>query len=346
MKLKKIFFIVFLLYSIGLKAQEVDQKIGNIINKTDWFALEEEYPKSKNKMQSEMLKVLSEVLINRHFNNPNKAILMIDSLLKNHQQELGFESSCNMVAIKSQILGEEGRYAESADNATNFLNQVKDFSSVENFPAHVAIAKHYNSMRNKSKPEIIRPNNDTRIPMFIKKAGKGSLMLIPVTIRGKMYHFIFDTGAGSTFVSERFANEVGLRIIQDSLTITVVGRVVGKQGTIDSLIVGDIVFKHPMIKIGPPNPAVDTIYQLDAVLGLDFIKQIGETQISPSLGEIVFPKNQSTLPKTGRNLLIQDGQPYLKVFTENERLFFHFDTGNSLSELFVPYYLRHKEHIV
>ena len=346
MKSKKILFVLFIFYSIGLKAQEADQRIGDIINRADWFALEEEYPKLKNKMQSEMLKILSEVLINRHFNNPDKAILMIDSLLQYHQQELGFESSGNIVVLKSQILGEEGRYAESADNSTNFLEQVKAFYSEDNFPTHVATAKYYNKVRNESQPEIIRPNNDTKIPMFIEKAGKGTLMFVPVTVKGKEYRFIFDTGAGINFVSERFANEVGLRIIHDSLTITGIKQGIGKMGTIDSLIVGDIVYKHPLIAIAAPNPAVDTIYQVDAVLGLDFIKRIGETQIFPSLGEIVFPKNQSALPKTGRNLLIQNNeQPYLKIYTKKERLFFHFDTGNVSSDLHVPYYLRHKKQI-
>ncbi len=346
MKLKNSLVALFLIFSIGVvKAQEADQRIGNLINQSDWFGLEEEYPELKIKMKSEMLKLLSESMINRYFYNPGKAVLLIDSLLKYHQQELGFEASCNMVILKSQILGEEGHYTESADNATGFLDQIKAFSAIENFPAHVVIAKHYSKLRNEHQPEIIRPDTDTEVPLFIEKAGKGVLMFIPVTVRGKVYRFIFDTGAGSTFVSERFANEVGLRIVQDSLKITGVETGIGKMGTIDSLMIGDILFKHPMITIAPPNPAVDTVYRVDAVLGLDFIKRIGETQIFPGKRKIVFPVNQSALPETGRNLLIQDGQPHLKVYAKNERLFFHFDTGNSSADLYVPYYLKHKDQI-
>ena len=345
MKSRLIIFLVFLIFSIGTRAQEADQRIGNLINQADWFTLDEEYPKLEKEMQSVMLKKLAEALINMYFNNPNKALVLIDSLVAHHQDDLGFEATSNMVAVKSQILGEQGRYAESADNVIDFLNQIKSFSQVDNFPAHVAIAKLYNEIRNEKAPEIIRSNGNTEIPMYIEKARKGVLMFIPVTIRGKIYRFIFDTGANSTFVSERFANEIGLRIVRDSFTITGVETANGKSGTIDSLIIGDIIFKHPIIIIAPPNPAVDTIYQLDAVLGMDFIRRIGETQIFPKEGKILFPKEQTKLPETGRNLLISNMHPYLKTFSNNQRLIFHFDSGDSRAGLYFPYYQKNKNDI-
>lgn len=57
---------------------------------------------------------------------------------------------------------------------------------------------------------MVRPNRDTEIPLTIEKAGRGVLMFVPLTINGKTYRFIFDTGAGSTFISKRFADEIGI----------------------------------------------------------------------------------------------------------------------------------------
>ena len=345
MKSKAVIFLVFLILSIGARAQEADQRIGNLVNQADWFTLDEEYPKLKSEMQSVMLKKLAEVLINMYFNNSAEALVLIDSLVMHHQNELGFEATSNMIVVKSKILGDHGRYAESADNAINFLNQIKSFSKVENFPAHVAIAEYYNEIRNEKAPEIIRPNENTEIPMYIEKVGKGVLIFVPVTIREKIYRFIFDTGAERTFVSERFANEIGLRIVSDSISITGVETAYGKSGIIDSLVIGNIIFKHPIITIAPPNPAIDTLYQVDAVLGMDFIRRVGETQIFPKEKKILFPEKQTELPKTGRNLLIVNMQPYLKTFSNSQRLVFHFDTGNNGAGLFFPYYLKNKEYV-
>ena len=110
-------------------------------------------------------------------------------------------------------------------------------------------------------------------------------------------------------------------------------------------MIGNIIFKYPIITIAPPNPAIDTLYQVDAVLGMDFIRRVGETQIFPKEKKILFPKKQTELPKTGRNLLIVNMQPYLKTFSNSQRLVFHFDTGNTGAGLFFPYYLKNKEYV-
>jgi hypothetical protein len=110
-------------------------------------------------------------------------------------------------------------------------------------------------------------------------------------------------------------------------------------------MIGDIVFKNPDIIISLPNEEVDTIFQVDAVLGMDFIRGIGETQIYPEEKKIVFPAKKTELPLYGHNLLLSNGQPYLKAYSNTEKLLFHFDTGNAKSDLFKRYYEKHKEEL-
>lgn len=346
MKLIAATLLAFFVSTIALKAQEsADQRIIGHLNQNSWFALEEDYPKLKSQIQTPVLKGLSEVMINLRFNQPERALAGIDSLLINCQNDLGFSNICSMVLFKSKVLGEQGYYAKSADNLQRFLDQITTATKKEDFAYQIALAKYYNQVRNEQKPEIIRPNTDTEIPMTIKKVGRGVLMFVPVTIHGKTYPFILDSGASSSVVSERFAKEVGFRTVRDTMNLAGVGTGIGKCGTVDSLTVGNITFKHPIVIITPSNPEVDTVYQVDAVLGLDFIRMVGETQIFPHKGKIRFPIQQTALPKTGRNLMLDDGQSYLKAYSENEQLIFHFDTGNVKSDLFTPYYLRHKERI-
>ena len=338
-----IVLVVFLGISQKINAQEADESIGNIINNADWFTLSNEYPKLKDSMQSEMLKYFSEAMIGFYFNQPQNAISAIDWLLINSQNEIGSDNTYNLILIKSIILGEQGLYAESADNLSDFLNQISKFADLKDFSSHNDVLEFYEKKRNEPNPEVIRPHKNTEIPITIEKTSRGEIMYVYVNINGKEYKFIFDTGAAATFVSERFANEIGLRITQESYTINGVQSGIGKRGTIDSMIIGDIVFKNPNIIIGLSNEEVDTIFQVDAVLGLDFIKRVGETQIYPKQQKIIFPIEKTKLPFYGRNLLFSNGQPYLKAYSNTEQLLFHFDTGNIKTDLQEVYYQKHKE---
>ncbi|MCL1937317.1 MAG: retroviral-like aspartic protease family protein [Candidatus Azobacteroides sp.] len=343
----KRYFVLFFVILTGINevitAQEADEKIGYLINQADWFALANEYPKLKEEIQSEMLRHLSEAMIGYYFNQPQQAIQAIDWLLTNAQNEIGFENISNLILIKSIILGEQGLYAESADNLSNFLTQISEFADSKEFPVHNETLDFYKKMRNEPRPEVIRPDKNIEIPITINETDRGQTINVPVNIREKEYQFIFDTGSEYTFVSERFADEMKLRITQESFNINGIKSNVGKRGTIDSIRVGDIVFKNPNIIIGLPNESVDTIFQIDAILGMDFMKRVSEIQIYPEEKEIVFPVEKTKLPLYGCNLMLAYGQPYLQAYSNKEKLLLHFDTGNVKTDLYAVYYEKHKK---
>ena len=334
------------LFPCFVHAQDADQLIGDLINQRDWFRLEEEYPKVADSLQSVAVKGLSEVMIGIYFNKPEETIYLIDSLVAYHQDDLGFPNVSSLVILRSKLLGETGRYARSADDLYRFLNQIESFANRKDFPFHQQLADYYNVLRNEAAPSITRPGKDTEVPMTIEKAGRGVLMFIPVQIHGKEYKFIFDTGAGSTFLSKRFAEDMGVRIVRDSLFIQgAIGTDMGKGGILDSLTIGDITFKNTFVTIANPNPAVDTVYQVDAVLGTDFMRLVGEVNIYPKEGRIVFPVNKSPLPAYGRNLWFYDGGIRLKAFSGDECLRFILDTGDVRASLFSTYYDKHKQFV-
>ena len=105
-------FVALLFFSVSffqsVKAQEADWQIGDLINQSDWFRLEEEYPKVSGQLQSVAIKALSEVMIGTYFNKPVETIDLIDSLLEHHQEDLGFPNVSSLVALRSKMLGEIG----------------------------------------------------------------------------------------------------------------------------------------------------------------------------------------------------------------------------------------------
>lgn len=197
-------------------------------------------------------------------------------------------------------------------------------------------------------PSISRPDRDVSIPITLKEVREDkSVIYIPVSIKDKEYNVIFDSGAGLTFFTESFAKEIGVRILKDSIFISgVAGNAYGWFGILDKMKVGEIEYKDILCVVAPPNE-LDSIIRIDAILGLDFLKQVKEFQIFPNDKKVVFPFQQTELPASGRNLLLSNNQSYLKTYTPNgERLIFHFDTGNAGStSLLSNYYEKHKDYI-
>ena len=169
-------------------------------------------------------------------------------------------------------------------------------------------------------------------------------MSVPVAINGKTYPFTLDTGTGTTAISQRLADELGLRTICDSIRIDGIGSRLGSLAIADSLCVGNIVYKNPVVAVLPPNPAVDTLLYIDAILGRDLLIAVGEVQIYPKKKKTVFPATPSPLPE--KNLVLMNGgDPYLEAWSGDERLLMLFDTGNSTGGMYPSYYRKHKERI-
>lgn len=331
-----------------MSGQEADKRVGDLINSSNWFALEREYPVLQGQMHSPMLQKYAEAMIGHFFNQPELAVEATNWLLANAQEELGFDNISSMILVQTENLSELGLYAESKQVMDDFLSQIDGFVPAEQVRSHLHAAENYNFLVESQlqAPEIIRPEHDSEIPFQIEKAGRGVHIHIPVIINGKEYKFILDSGASSTFVFKHFADEVQMPIICDSIEITGIEKGIGKVGLLEEIQIGDIIFKHVPTAISPEDEAINAFTKADAVLGMDFIKRIKELRIYPSLNKIVFPNEQTPLPPTGKNLLIQNKQPYLETTTDkDERLLLHFDTGNVKTDLYDTYYQKHKTRI-
>ena len=288
-------------------AQSADQRIADLVNSGDWFALDSEYSQLMDSMHVDFLKLMAEAMIDWKFNQKEKAISNLDELLSKHRQEIGAQASASFEKLL-QIL-----------------------------------------KRDLSSPQISRPNRDVAIPFALKvpkakkleawmKPGKrkfkGYVMTVPVTLHGKQHQFIFDTGASRTFIMEQKAKEMGLKILPDTIALN--DKQKGLQAFIDSLQVGDITVRNMTVYVGLPNAMDSFVSGIDAVLGMDFINAVGETQILFNEGKFVFPYEFTPMPETGRNLLI-DNTPQMKATKDGQTLVFVLDTSNTMAELYAPY---------
>ena len=150
----------------------------------------------------------------------------------------------------------------------------------------------------------------------------------------------------TTFCSLDYARKVGARLLPDTIDVNGAGRAHGFFGVIDSIRVGEIVFRNAEVVCVDDNMVMDSLLTGDFVIGLDFMKLCGEVQFYPQEGRIVFPASPTPLPETGHNIyLTEDNGLRLEAYAGDERLKMMFDTGNHTTTFSASYYARHKQYI-
>ncbi|NDV69235.1 retropepsin-like aspartic protease [Dysgonomonas sp. 25] len=353
--MKRILLSLLLCFSLGSAlAQSPDEQIGEALSASDFFLLDERYSQLQHEMQSPVLKCLSQSLLDAVFDRQHEAISSIDSLILFYQDEIGFESTMNMLLCQNAIRFRMGAYCEASEETKSFLDLVAPHLDDETVNGLQSLYKYYHSMCGQKKTELIRPAQDCAIPLYIESLKskqnirRGYLPYVPVTVNGKEERFIFDTGCpGGVFLSEEYATRYGVRITFDSLGVSGTGGSgMGKMGILDSVAIGDMILKNLVVVVVPSNPAVDSVFKVDAVLGTDIMKLAGEVQIFPNKGKIVFPIHKTPLPATGRNMMKTSGDSFfVKAYSGNERLIMLLDTGDSNAGLNSSYYHRYKEAI-
>lgn len=352
--MKRIVWLLLVFVSVSSFSQSADERIGVILNRSDWFELEKTYPAVKDSMQADFLKLMSEAFIGYYFNRPAEALESIEKLLVSHQPEIGGQNAVNMAVLSCMLKGMEGMYAEAVQDAQDIMGQLKRQGGGEEMcTALESIHSFYSRLKDVPPPSISRPQEDVVIPVGIERVmlpddfepegWRGTIILMPVVVNGKTYRFIFDTGAGTSAVSEHMAKEMGVRVLNDSVMINpdVPGSMVGKMGVLDSMKIGEMSFYNSLVTLLPPN-ALDSVLRVDAVLGMDFIGLFDEIRICPKRKEVVFPAIASDLPSSGRNLIKMDRTLKLKAEKNGEELLLHFDTGCSTAGLNYLYYETHK----
>lgn len=342
----------------SLQKPDADMVVGNLINSQDWLTLDKALDEMGGDVRQDFLRLMAKAMTAYYLNRPDDALAAIDTLLTGHQDEMGTANALNMALLMCGIYGQKGEYAAAADYAQSLKEQLSGQAGYEDMAAAFGgMSDFYGKLNDLPAPTVERPQGDVVVPFEISRRHVRTtderwrdkdfdLIYIPVEIGGKTRQFIFDTGAGSTFMSERFAREVGVRMLGVPATINGGhdGAATGQIGTVDSLVIGGIVLRNPLITVAPPN-ALDSVAAIDAIIGVDFLRLLDEVRIYPAEKKIVFPAETTPLPPTGRNLMLDNNTLQLEVSHYGEKMHFHFDTGNPVAGLYHSYYTLHKAQL-
>lgn len=352
-RIKNLFCILILLGATGAWAQKADMRVSELLNKGDWFTLEKEYPIIKDSIQTPILGLMSEALLGYYFNRPDRTIQRIDSLLQHHQEELGLGNIASMLLMKSTVEANRGNYAEAADMLKDFTSQLREQGVAMDYAPIDEAVRFYSCFRDCSPMRIELPQGDAiiamsndRIVLNIKNdtIQRGTTMHVPITVNDKQYKAIFDTGAGSTFMSKEFAQKVGVRLLTDSIPIHSSITIYGQAGILDSMQIGDIVVRNIPVTINT-DTTLNQVQDIDFLIGADVMTLLGEIQIFPHDGKMIIPAKFTKKPTSGSNLYKDNRLLILKGESNGKSYNFLFDTGNGLASLSHSFYESNKAEI-
>lgn len=242
------FLVTFLLgYSSVYSQTQADVKMGEILNGGDLFQLRKEYPNLKDSVSVKMLNLVADAQLGIGFNKLENAAVALDSLLSHHQSELGAQTSIGMAALQGMNLLNLGMYEQAGKVGESLVNALKESVPFESLYSFVFIEKVGKALANVPKPYLERPGRDVAVPLSVETVGRGKHIYIPVEVNGITRNYIFDTGCSfGNFVSEKYAEEVGLKIVADSIPVS--GMEIGlvKLAVADSMKIGEMVYHNPV----------------------------------------------------------------------------------------------------
>ena len=318
-------------YTSVYSQTQADVKMGEILNNGDLFQIKEQYPILKDSVSIEMLNLVTEAQLGIGFNQLERAGVALDSLLQFHQAELGAETSIGMAALQGMNFLNLGMYEQAGEVGEALVNTLKKSVPFEALYSFVFIEKVGKALANVPEPYLERPDRDISVPSIVETVGRGKHIHIPVEVNGITKNYIFDTGCSfGNFVSEKYAEEVGLKVWADSIPVS--GMEIGfvKLAMADSLRIGELVYHNPVFMVAPPDNEVDSVFAFDGVLGYHFIRDAREIIIDNEAGGFIFPQEISD----GKpNMYLSSNTPQVRISYDGHPLDLIFDTGNVKSDL-------------
>ena len=298
---------------IGTQAQSAaDAVVANALNGGNPFELLRAYEASRDSL-SPMIDRFAKAMIANDFNNPAEACKAIDSLVENHQDEIGLGSTMTMIYLKAANMAKEGRYAEASQVLENVVDKLLphvDKSSLSHFSEKAA--EYAELEKFPIVNGIAIPSSGASIPFCldtIQANGKTAVrMFIDATINGQSLRVQFDTGAGTNVISEAAAKRLNLRLLGTEGTMRGVGNAKGRKAIAERLQLGGLEMRNVTFIVADIRSGVDSIdnryfKSLDAVIGVEVINAAKEMRLDFKNKHIVIPACPSPMGKVDKHNL-------------------------------------------
>ena len=361
MKLYKALTFLLSFIPLTLSAQNADKRINELLGSGDWFALNREYSEIKDSVQSDALKSMTETMLAAYFNRPEELGGNLTALIDKHSEEIGLQNVCNMLTLGAIAEGSNGRYALAADMIESVIDRIIAAGGSIEGTGLDGTYEYFNAVRDLPAPSISMRRKSVKVPFSIKDipaseaasvemrqkmAGKSNVMWLTVSINGKKYEFILDTGASYSALSKSFAEEIGAEYVHDTIDLHGANHSGGtrtQRALIKNMTIGGMEVNNILAYVLNDNQ-LDTLIRTDAILGMDFLKLARNISIDFKRSVVIFGhverKSNGLIP----NLYIEPNNTLCLLANINsETHSLKLDTGCTMTDLSYTWYCAHKD---
>ncbi len=361
MKLYKALSLLLSFIPLALSAQNVDQRINELLGSGDWFALNREYSEAKDSVKSDVLKSMTETMLAAYFNRPEELGGSLKTLIDNHSEEIGLQNVCDMLMLGAIAEGSNGNYALAADMVKSVIDRIIAAGGSIERTGLDRTYEYFNAVRELPAPSISMRRKSVKVPFSIKDipasestseemkqkmAGKSNVMWLPVSINGKEYEFILDTGASYSALSKSFAEVIGAEFVRDTIDLHGANHSGGtrtQRALIRQMTIGGMEVNNILAYVLSDNQ-LDTLVRTDAILGMDFLKLAGNISIDFKRNTVTFVPAERKFNGGIPNLYIEPNNTLcLSADIDSEPQNLKLDTGATMTDLSYIWYSVHKD---
>lgn len=324
--MKKIILIFTFLIGTMFSYGQADQKVADLINSEDFIELSRVYPSLKDSITYPMIGLMAEACMSSAFNQPQRAVQLLDSLLQTYTGELGMANLSSFVLLTCDQLAKFGEYKNAETLVKSMIEVCDDANMLKLLNSSY---RRYQGLSTTAKSEVIFDSTKSSvINMVTDIDGAKYHWYVPVEINGVTEPFVFDTGATGSMISKSFAKRHDVRIVADSIMSYGISDICmyTSIGIIDTLKVGNLTYINLPVSVVDNNILPKNI---EAILGLDFMTTVGPIKIIPAKQnmELLYKTINNESEIYHPNIHLFGGILVVEAYLNDKRLILDCDTG-------------------
>lgn len=327
-------------------AQSADEKIGDMMNNSQWFELRDFFVSNTDSV-SPFLEEFAKAMLAHFFNDPTEAVQYSQSLINNYGSELDLGnvlSVSQLMALDLQKLGKNNAASEVLSQVLASTKQYLDTATVAQFDNQIA---RYTSLAKYHPYTVVKADTLVSIPLRIDtitivedKPAVVMAFLPDCKINNITCDIQFDTGAGMNVISTKRAKEMGLKLLDGNITARGTREVEGIPMAIaDSLVMNGItIYDVPFLvmDISAGHELLDShLKKSDIVIGFEVMNALKHVNLDFENSSITVGNHSFISESEQGNMMLANGNNILVRGSVNSQpILIHPDCGDASFGIF------------
>ena len=315
--MKKLLITILLAVgSLSSFAQSADDKVGDMMNNSQWFELRD-FLNTTTDSVTPFLKDFAEAMLAHFFNKPEEAVKLSSALINSGNLDLG-----NVLSVSQLMaidMGTLGKHESAAQMLTQIVNQTKQYLDSTTIAIFDNQIERHKALSKYSPYRIVNNFGIHSVPMKIDTLtmveSQPPIMVAYLTdcqINGNQCDIRFDTGAGVNVISSQKANEMGLKMLNASMVAGGTRDVAGVPIAIaDSICLADVtIYDVPflVLDIRTGHDTLDVqLQRTDIVIGYEVMNALRNVKLDFE-NSCLMVSDESFVPAFEKpNMMIANG---------------------------------------